>query len=130
MIHKSSISSTGQDYPVSSSSYGQLVHRGHNNHNNHDAIVQQLRNLNIHSQPQSMYNGQENGYRNPIVTDCLTPPHNSEQSFSYSWMGRTNGYSGMNGNGHVNGHVNGHIENVGRPGKDERTSQYCCLVRC
>ena len=123
--------STGQDYPVSTSSYGpQLVHRGHNNHNTHDVMVQQLRNLNIHAQPQSMYNGQENGFRNPIVTDCLTPPHNSEQTFSYPWMGRTNGYSAMNGNGHVNGHanghanghvnghVNGHIDNVGRPGED------------
>lgn len=105
---------TGQDYPASTSSYGPLVHRGHNTHSTHDVMVQQLRNLNIHAQPQSMYNGQENGYnvRNPIVTDCLTPPHNSEQSFSYPWMGRTNGYSAMNGNGQMNGHM----DNVVRPG--------------
>lgn len=108
----------GQDYPVSSSSYGQLV-RGHNNHNSHDVLVQQLRNLNIHSQPQSMYNGQENGFRNHVAADGLTPPHNSDQSFSYPWMGRTNGYSAVNGNGHVNGHVNGHMDTVGRPGEPE-----------
>ena len=97
---------------MSTSSYGQLLHRGHNNHNTHDVMVQQLRNLNIHGQAQSMYNGQENGYRNSMATDCLTPPHNSEQSFNYPWIGRSNGYSAMNGNGHVNGH----IDNVGRPG--------------
>lgn len=77
-----------------------------------------------------MYNGQENGYRNPIITDCLTAPHNSEHSFSYPWMGRTNGYSAMNGNGvngHVNGHINGHINNVGRQGKSHETMGHCYL---
>ena len=84
-------------------------------------MVQQLRNLSMHCQPPSMYGGQENGYRNPpMVTDCLTQPHNSEQSFSYPWMNRPNGHVNGHINGHVNGHVNGvvngHMESVVRAG--------------
>ena len=66
-----------------------------------------------------MYSGQDNpGYniRSSIASDCLTPPHSSEQSFNYPSYYRQQPMDGRGSNGYSTLNGNGHLDGVGRQG--------------